>query len=342
MLPDEEPMTFFTRFDSALVELTTAREEPIPETRKLNYLLLALPDSYDSFIEAFDFSSAEKRLLDFVKAQFIIKSKRRDNNETKMYTDDGENSNAFKSQLYKRSTTKNDKRYSSDNERFYNNNKYRETVKCFRCGKPGHLKKNCRVSAFRIQGQNKQPEAYNSEIETEHLSFIVRVEDGQIFVAGKKKNTEIEWIVDSEATNYVTTTDQYFKEFVELKNTEVKVGDGNSLNVPKVGSIDIALKTDLSSRTCITRNVFYVPEMKSNLLSISRLTENGIKISIARNTMKLFNRDKLIAEAVKKNKLYCLKSWLLKSNDVLPANSNIFNSLSVIEKWYKTLGHVNF
>lgn len=47
---NEEPLVFFNQFNNAFNELKAASEEPIPESRHLNYL--RLPDSYNSFIDA--------------------------------------------------------------------------------------------------------------------------------------------------------------------------------------------------------------------------------------------------------------------------------------------------
>lgn len=69
---------------------------------------------------------------------------------------------------------------------------------------------------------------------------------------------EIEWLIDSGYTDHVVNSDNYFYEYIYLKNPiKVISPDGKELNATKLGKIEIAFKNDYE-RKVNSNNVYYV------------------------------------------------------------------------------------
>ena len=85
-------------------------------------------------------------------------------------------------------------------------------------------------------------------------------------------------------------------------------------------------------------NVFYVKEIKANLLSYSKITDNNEIVS-RRRLLRIYNNyKKVIAVAIKDERLYRMKSYVYKEK--LQANLSKMD-MTVKEKLHHTLGHIN-
>lgn len=90
----------------------------------------------------------------------------------------------------------------------------------------------------------------------------------------KVKRKEIKWLLDSGCSDHIVNSDEYFTTFTNLVNpVEIKVGDGFSLKANKIGNI--VTYFDVNGKMIETEitNIYYVPKMKQNLLSVSAITK---------------------------------------------------------------------
>ncbi|CAL9098515.1 unnamed protein product [Musa textilis] len=140
------------------------------------------------------------------------------------------------------------------------------TVKCFFCGKKGHMKKDCikRKTWFEKKGINMTFVCFESNI-TEVPS-----------------NT---WWIDSGASTHVTNNMQGFLSIRKPKEHERFIIMGNRLKakVVSVGTYRLRLETghlmDLIE-TC------YVPTISRNLVSLSRIDELGYCLSFGNGKLR--------------------------------------------------------
>lgn len=153
---------------------------------------------------------------------------------------------------------------------------------------------------------------------------------------------ELIWLLDSGCTDHIINNDTYYETFMSLTEpTKVKVGDGRILEATKVGNIRLNFKVYGSLSQILLKNVFFVKEMKANLLSYSKITQQHRIISQG-NYSKIYDLNGiLLAIAFKKDRLYSMKSFTLQHT----INSNWTDTNKTItlkEKWHRKLGHVNF
>ena len=89
----------------------------------------------------------------------------------------------------------------------------------------------------------------------------------------KSTKGQIEWVLDSGCTDHIINSDDYFDSCETLnKPVKVKIGDGTILEATKIGNKVYFLVYGKRSEVTLT-NVFYVKEMKANLLSYSKIRQ---------------------------------------------------------------------
>ncbi|KAF2318018.1 hypothetical protein GH714_041345 [Hevea brasiliensis] len=139
----------------------------------------------------------------------------------------------------------------------------KSTVECFRCHKLGHFQWEC-----------LQKEVNFAEGQEELLLMA--------YTTTGIANNEDTWFLDSGCSNHMCGKKEYFFDFDANFRDSVKLGNNSSLLVKGKGNI---LMHGIAQ---IITSVFFVPELKNNLLSIGQLQEKGLAILFQHNKCKSF------------------------------------------------------
>ncbi|GJX94675.1 hypothetical protein Tco_0349261 [Tanacetum coccineum] len=101
----------------------------------------------------------------------------------------------------------------------------------------------------------------------------------------------------------MTGVREHFKELDEKVSGKVKFGDGSYIEIKGKGSI--LLECD-DERQRIISHVYYIPSLKSNLLSLGQFTEIGCKVVMEDDKLQLYDMDnKIFLEVMRqRNRLY--------------------------------------
>ena len=160
------------------------------------------------------------------------------------------------------------------------------TIECFKCHKLGHFQYEC---------PNWDGKANYAEVdgEEEDVLLMAFTEDNQ---------KEEAWYLDSGCSNHMCGDKMWFSTLDESFHHSVKLGNNSQLKV--LGKGDVSLQ--LGGRTHTISDVYFVPELRSNLLSIGQLQEKGCEILIKDGVFKLFHpRFGLVLQsAMTPNKLF--------------------------------------
>ena len=136
-------------------------------------------------------------------------------------------------------------RQNSDNKR---NNK---SVRCYNCNKVGHIKRNCRSNQ-------------------DHMGMMVMVKkENKNDKARYTSNDCLEWYIDSGASSHLCGNSKLMHNFKECGPFEVTVANGDKLMCDVKGDIDI-------KGIGTIKDVFFVPGLSKNLLSVSTLINTHI------------------------------------------------------------------
>lgn len=144
---------------------------------------------------------------------------------------------------------------------------------CQLCGKIGHVALKC-FKRFDVHytGPTNAADSGNPQA----LVADTTQEEG---------SDEQTWYMDSGATNHITNAFGNLSMSADYQGSEsVMVGNGNHLSISSVGSSSITLSSSAPQPSLLLNNIFFVPEIAKNLLSISQFTlDNNVLIEFHHN-----------------------------------------------------------
>lgn len=124
------------------------------------------------------------------------------------------------------------------------------------------------------------------------------------------------WWVDSGTTRHVCKNKDFFKTLEEEDGIVLYMGNAPSTQVKGVGTVEIEFT---SGKVLTLKNVYYVPEVRKNLISVPLLNKSG------------FEADKFI---LSKGGMFIGKGYLCNNMfklNVAKVNNNIHNSAYIID-----------
>lgn len=201
---------------------------------------------------------------------------------------------------------------------------------CFHCGKPGHYIRECRYrNSNNSSGGENRGNAVNMVIDggNQNNEFVAMVTE--IHMASNN-NSSMDWWLDSGATIHVCKNKEAFNAYKEVEaHKEVVMGNNNRAKVLGKGSVELELT---SGNKLTLNNVFYVPSLTKNLISVNVLCKNGFKI--------VLESDKVV---VTKNCVYVGKRYSVDGMFKFSTCANKINVVYVVEPlnlWHARLGHI--
>ena len=119
----------------------------------------------------------------------------------------------------------------------------------------------------------------------------------------EKKNNI--WFLDSGASNHMTGCRSWFSELNESVTGTVKFGDGSQVEIKGRG--DVMLQCENGDH-CILSDVYFIPKLKSNIISLGQLDEQDCKIEIEHGLLVIFTKAKELLAKVRqsRNRLYTI------------------------------------
>ncbi|XP_048131650.1 uncharacterized protein LOC125314188 [Rhodamnia argentea] len=165
------------------------------------------------------------------------------------------------------------------------------------------------------------------------------VNDGdQVLMLAFKENADEKndtWYLDTGASNHMCGRKEIFVEIDETVKGKVSFGDNSQILVEGKGTILIHLKN--GTRRFIT-NVYYVPKMSSNILSLGQLLEKGYSVHMKDLSLVLRDQNNRLIAFVKmsKNRMFTPN---IKDEMSTCLQACIDNPSWL---WHLRFGHLNF
>ncbi|KAL4560614.1 hypothetical protein LXL04_032767 [Taraxacum kok-saghyz] len=191
------------------------------------------------------------------------------------------------------------------------------TIQCYNCHKFGHFQYEC--------PDWEKKANYVEADDNEELLLMACTEP-------KKANEETIWYLDSGCSNHMTGNKHWFFQLNEDFRHSVKMGTDLKILVKGKGNIRI----EVEGITQVISEVYYVPELKNNLLSCGQIQEKGLAVLMQNNECKVFHsQEGLIMHA-----LMATNSWFkLLASVILPkvSSETCFNMSTndITELWHK-------
>lgn len=187
-------------------------------------------------------------------------------------------------------------------------------IKCYKCKKIGHYKNQCPELKLKEAGLAG--------------AFSVAFLNGEF-------STE-DWYIDSGASVHMTANRDSLRDMRKHEIKEIVVANKTSMPVMCAGDTLLTTCVNNDQFDIRVKNVLYIPNLTTNLLSVSQLIANGNTVSFEKNCCNIRDKhNKLIGVASLKNGVYKLNT--VKSVGLAASAVNT----SEARLWHRRLGHIN-
>eukprot|EP00253_Pinus_taeda_P012253 PITA_12253 len=213
----------------------------------------------------------------------------------------------------------------------------KSNVQCYYCRKYGHYASECRKK------QHDMSNRTNANVTRENIS-----QDNVLLACNMAKtNSEDIWFLDSGCSNHMTRNIALFSALDQNVKSEVTLGTDRKIYVMVKGEVKIFTKKGEKKTIA---DVYYVPGMRCNLLSIGHLVHKGYNVYFVNDVCTIMDSapsKRCISEVkMTKNIMFPLRIRVdLKNKEVIAVvTQEAYQSVPKDESWlwHLRFGHFNF
>ena len=193
-------------------------------------------------------------------------------------------------------------------------------VECYKCHNLGHYQFECPNAEKKVNFVE-----FNEE---EELLLMAHVE-----LRGSKM--EDLWFLDSGCSNHMTGAKKWFSEIDESFGHSVKLGNNARMAVEGKGTI----KVKVNGLIQVIQDVYYVPELSNNLLSMGQLQERNLAILIQNKSCKVYHpsRGIIIETQMSANRMFAILGEEISSDSCFQVKTADETHL-----WHCRFAHLNY
>lgn len=139
-------------------------------------------------------------------------------------------------------------------------------------------------------------------------SAAIHLDEPKLFVqlGDRRKRESTRWILDTGATNHMTSVRSAFSEIDTSVCSTVKFGDGSIVGIEGRGTTLLKCK---DGEHQALKGVYHIPRLTANIVSLGQLDEEEFKWSCEHGVLRIWDQQRrLLAKVVRgENRLYVLK-----------------------------------
>ncbi|KAL0269915.1 UNVERIFIED_CONTAM: hypothetical protein PYX00_007495 [Menopon gallinae] len=115
------------------------------------------------------------------------------------------------------------------------------------------------------------------------------------------------WCLDSGSTSHICNTPHKIQNLEQSGTKRLRVANGQTTEI--CGSGTVKIKTgNYNNKNVAINNVLLVPELKMNLLSVSKITDKGLDIIFNKDSAKIMDRNgRVLLKCERRGDLYFVK-----------------------------------
>jgi hypothetical protein len=175
---------------------------------------------------------------------------------------------------------------------------------CWHCGSQSHIRTAC--PAWLNTQEGTKWAAKNPAKQRWKQATTPGPTEGA-WTAGITINPQT-WLVDSGATSHMTWNRDLFTTFLVIEPPiQVTIANGTSIPCRGVGSVELRQENPLVPDVITLKNVRYMPDLNTNLLSVTKLEDRGIYVASRPGFLDLIRDSKTLATAQRNGGSYVLE-----------------------------------
>jgi hypothetical protein len=212
--------------------------------------------------------------------------------------------------------------------------------KCYNCGKMGHMAKDCWTKKKPVESNTATSSSKENGEDGWDAEALFAMEEEELaltITTPEQIDYKNDWIVDSGCSNHMTGDKHKLQNLSEYKGGRVVVtADNSRLPIAHIGKTIVTPR--YNSNQVPLQDVYHVPGMKKNLLSVAQLTLSGHYVLFGSQDVKVY-RDLKISETP------VMEGQRLESVYVMSAESAYVDKTrknETMDLWHARLGHVNY
>ncbi|GAU13723.1 hypothetical protein TSUD_348270 [Trifolium subterraneum] len=196
----------------------------------------------------------------------------------------------------------------------------KEHVECYKCHKLGHYQNECPT------WEENANFAYEFN---EHEEILLMTQQHT-----HTNTSDQVWFLDSGCSNHMIGTKEWLFNFDDKFRETVKIGDNSTMQVMGKGNV----KLYLAGQVTVISDVYYLPDLKNNLLSIGQLQQKNLTIVFSKDVCKIFHEGKglIVTTQMTVNRMYIILAPVM-----LPTCFKVTNK-DEGHLWHCRYGHLSF
>ena len=292
--PSESPSSNITRFKSILHRLLEVKVT-IDNAMTCAKMIDALPDSWEGLKLSWGSRSEAKQLPNLLYDMIIAEASRRDEknmNQTEAFFSKMKiGGGRFRRNRFNRKSGKPGSNRGRGRPHSQNTASSQNDITCYRCNRKGHTKWNCR----------SKPISKNNVAVNNAEAFLALHSDLSVNKANR-------FVVDSGSSAHIVQDKRWFVSYEKFVTTRVvKLGGSKSLQAEGSGTIRLTVCGQDHTVEIELKDVLFVPRMRRNLISVSKLSDEGYTVICDQNGLTISDGETTI-KTDRENDLYLLSA----------------------------------
>lgn len=308
--------------------------EEISEKMVITKILISLPENLKHFVSAWESTPNDKQTMNELMSRLLIEEERM--NKSEVITALTSKSNEVKQKELRCFLCNKLGHFKKQCQKFRARN-FNKKI-CHYCKKEGHIIQNCWLKNKKNQ-IDKEEMNQGSKSTQAFVGTSININENVFTTVGFADQNIDTWWLDSGATEHMCFNQTLFNEINGLKiKKQVKVGNGTLLEVRGTGNIKLRSWNGQKWLDTELKNVFFVPELKVNLFSVSSALDKGFILQSNKEKCELLDdKGNVRAVAERQGKMFkmCFSNFIQSEPEQC-------NKVESILNWHKKLAHVNF
>ncbi|WJX28187.1 beta-glucosidase [Trifolium repens] len=203
------------------------------------------------------------------------------------------------------------------------------SLNCHYCGKYGHIKPFC-YKLFGYPKKKPQPRAYHRMARTKKEWKPKAKVAALIAHISFRASSKEDWYFDSGCSRHMTGVESFLVDIKSYTSSYVTFGDGAKGQIMGIGKL-------IHNGLPKLDNVLLVKGLKANLISISQLSDQGLKVDFSKNECLVTNDKGELLMKGARSKDNC---YLWVPQETTHSTTCLISQEDEERLWHQRLGHL--